>query len=119
MLERPAEFAEPMADICLPLLDAIAKNSAMGYIERVEISGHCTEKMIEKVCMVKSLRELKILGCRFVTGRFLGHLASKELTMLDVSHSEHMEMDEVLNCVRQNAPTLSKLKIDGESASTK
>ena len=88
-------------------------------MERVEISGHCTDKMIEKVCMVKSLKELKILGCRFVTGVFLGELASNELVMLDVSHSEHIEMAEVLNCVRQNTKTLSKLKIDGESATTK
>jgi hypothetical protein len=57
----------------------------------VVLSGFADETMIEKVCMIQSLKELRITACRFVTGVFLGQMAAKELEMLDVTHSEHME----------------------------
>ena len=45
-------------------------------------------------------------------------MAAKELEMLDVTHSEHMESEEILQCIKTNHKTLTRLKIDGEEASS-
>ena len=52
-------------------------------------------------------------------GEFLGNLASNQLEMLDVSHSEHIESHQVLECVKLNKKQITKLKVDGETAQTK
>ena len=85
------------------------------YVKLIWLDSMATERIIEQVCKIQTLQELRITHCSYVTGEFLKQLKSTSLQRLDFEGSLYILFDEIRFCIGMNKKTLNKLSIDGEN----